>query len=155
MRSAGKPFQSQFARLALLGFSKSEIAPRVADAVEKIKVNVTPTLPPNVDIDFLDVKPHEPTVSFAEPELTPTTPEADSERTPSELGASVISESTNAPKPIDGESTTTAPSLFDDEVVARFRWRQGRISSIPWALLEIQRHMTASSPTRTTPMIHQ
>ena len=32
-----------------------EIASRVADVVEKIKVNVTSTLPPDVDIDCLDV----------------------------------------------------------------------------------------------------
>ncbi len=101
--------------VALLGFSKAESATRVSEAVEKIKANVTPTIPPNVDIEYMD-KPHEPIVSFAEPELTPTTPDADQELTPSEQSTSVTSDTTGSTKPADGESTTTVPSLFDDDI---------------------------------------
>ncbi len=96
--------------VALLGFLKAESATRVLEAVEKIKANVTPTIPPNVDIEYMD-EPHEPILSFAEPELTPTTPDADQEQS-----TSVTSDMTGSTKPADGESTTTIPSLFDDDI---------------------------------------
>ena len=41
--------------VTMLGFSKSDITVCVDDAVEKIKVNVTPTFLPDVDVDLLDV----------------------------------------------------------------------------------------------------
>ena len=41
--------------VTILGLSKSDITVCVDDAVEKIKVNATPTFLPDVDVDFLDV----------------------------------------------------------------------------------------------------
>lgn len=41
--------------------------------------------------------------------------EADSIHTPFESSTSVISEGTDAAKPMDGEFTTAAPGVFDDE----------------------------------------
>lgn len=104
--------------LTLLGFSKSEIASRVAEAVEKIKANVTPTQLPSDEFDASDRKPHEPVVSFAEPELSVSTPDQENEPTPSEQSTSVTSDRTESTKAADGESTTTtAPSLFGDDVI--------------------------------------
>lgn len=100
--------------VTLLGFSKSEIAARVAEAVEKIKTNMTPTQIPSDDLDLGERRPHEPVVSFAEPESSSSTPEPD--RTPSEKSVSVISDRTDGTKAVDVESTTTVPSLFGDEV---------------------------------------
>ncbi|TBU47884.1 hypothetical protein BD309DRAFT_950771 [Dichomitus squalens] len=109
--------------ITLLGFSKEEIAARVGEAVanlkkaaEKAKVTI------EQDVTETDLKTHEPVVSFAEPEreATPEDEEGDgdtdetalgAEATPSELSASETSTTRQA----DGESTTTAPSLFGDD----------------------------------------
>ncbi|KAI5121114.1 hypothetical protein M0805_002787 [Coniferiporia weirii] len=99
--------------VTLLGFSKAEISARVAEAVEKIRLAAAPT-PTQVPVDELtyeDNKPHEPVVSFAEPET-----EQEPEHTPSEQSPSVASDHTDVTKAADGESTTTAPSLFDDDI---------------------------------------
>ena len=101
--------------VTLLGFSKSEIASRVAEAVERIKANVTPTMLPLHEFDPSEEKPHEPVVSFAEPEPA-TPPEPENEPTPSEQSTSVTSDRTESIRSVEGESTTTtAPSLFGDE----------------------------------------
>ncbi|THH20311.1 hypothetical protein EW146_g1016 [Bondarzewia mesenterica] len=112
--------------VTLLGFSKSEIAARVADAVENLKAAATAdntTVITPAEDNNMETKPHEPVVSFAEPEHSPSELGEDPlesagsalEATPSELSASAASDTTNATPLADGESTTTAPSLFGDE----------------------------------------
>lgn len=112
--------------ITLLGFSKDEVAARVAEAVEKLK-NAVPAdgerSPTELDVTE-EAAPREPVVSFAEPEreLTPEeteeTEETDAnalaaETTPSEVSTGAASDATQH---ADGESTTTAPSLFGDEI---------------------------------------
>ncbi|TCD71012.1 protein transport protein S31 [Steccherinum ochraceum] len=119
--------------ITLLGFSKAEIASRVAEAVANLKLSAETakteetTRTSLIEQDVTETKaPHEPVVSFVEPERE-ATPEDDdddddetmegsgilAETTPSEVSASVASDATHQ---ADGESTTTAPSLFGDEV---------------------------------------
>lgn len=114
--------------ITLLGFSKDEIKARVAEAVEKLKASASTEMSPaEEDVTETDLGPREPVVSFAEPEREPTpeevepeeTEEFDSsalaaETTPSEVSTGAASDATHH---ADGESTTTAPSLFGDEVV--------------------------------------
>jgi protein transport protein SEC31 len=111
--------------VTLLGFSKAEIASRVAEAVENLKTSA------EVKSSFEDqdtvYKPHESVVSFAEPEREElqsyseddgSAPAAVSEeKTPSEVSASVTSDTASAVLPTDGESATTAPSLFGDDIL--------------------------------------
>ncbi|KAI0316845.1 hypothetical protein OF83DRAFT_1172526 [Amylostereum chailletii] len=111
--------------VTLLGFSKAEIALRVAEAVEKINTasqednDSTPPKSPveQVEDDAIDTKRHEPVVSFVEPGISDDVEGAVSvfEQTPSEVSASATSDTTNAAPIPDGESTTTAPSLFGDD----------------------------------------
>jgi protein transport protein SEC31 len=59
--------------VTLLGFSKSEIAARIAEAIAKLRSAAEESTPLPVvkspsEEDVTDVKPHEPVVSFAEPE---------------------------------------------------------------------------------------
>ncbi|KAG6899933.1 hypothetical protein C0993_005235 [Termitomyces sp. T159_Od127] len=101
--------------VTLLGFSKAEIAARVAEAVDNMKVSSTEheeTL-----MEDPEGTPHEPVVSFAEPERTEEGSEGDEERekTPSEVSASVDSDTTSATRQAESESATTVPSLFGDE----------------------------------------
>ena len=110
--------------VTLLGFSKSEIASRVAEAVENLKASA------EAKSSFEDqntvYKPHESVVSFAEPEreeLGSDLEEDESapaiiseEKTPSEVSAGVTSDTASLVLPTDGESTTTAPSLFGDDI---------------------------------------
>ncbi|TFK38647.1 hypothetical protein BDQ12DRAFT_683110 [Crucibulum laeve] len=109
--------------VTLLGFSKAEIAARVAEAVEHLKSAAAN----KEEADITD-EPRESVVSFAEPERekTPVEEEApaveeeettgeDAENTPSELSASVTSDSTTTTRLGDSESTTTVPSLFADD----------------------------------------
>ncbi|KAF8828347.1 hypothetical protein HHX47_DHR4000810 [Lentinula edodes] len=102
--------------VTLLGFSKSEIAARIGEAVEKLKAGVEVK---QEDENVVGMKP--PVVSFAEPEREPTpvgSPDvdepdsADFEKTPSEVSASAASDAT---RQAETESTTTAPSLFGDD----------------------------------------
>jgi protein transport protein SEC31 len=98
--------------VTLLGFSKSEIAARVAEAVANLKATARPKSP--IEEDLADAKPFEPSVvSFAEPEPEPEPPV--SEATPSEVSATTDASGTQH---ADGESTTTAPSLFGDDAPA-------------------------------------
>ncbi|EJD05585.1 WD40 repeat-like protein [Fomitiporia mediterranea MF3/22] len=101
--------------VTLLGFSKADIAARVAEAVERIKTTATPTQAPTEELDHEHTKPHEPVVSFAEPEPEPE-PEQEPEHTPSEQSTSATSDHTDVAGAVDGESTTTAPSLFGDDI---------------------------------------
>ncbi|KZV73883.1 hypothetical protein PENSPDRAFT_749733 [Peniophora sp. CONT] len=110
--------------ITLLGFSKADIAAKVAEAVEKLKAQQasedqtseddesTPPKSPVELADDVNKTPHEPVVSFAEPEASDDAPEL----TPSEVSASATSDAAGVPA--DGESTTTAPSLFGDDVGA-------------------------------------
>jgi protein transport protein SEC31 len=109
--------------VTLLGFSKSEIASRVAEAVENLKAS-TEVNSPFDDQDTV-YKPHESVVSFAEleqevqsyPEEDDSAPVAVSEeKTQSEVSASVTSDTASIVPPTDGESATTAPSLFGDDI---------------------------------------
>lgn len=104
--------------VTLLGFSKSEIASRVAEAVENLKASTEAKSA--FDDEDTVYKPHESVVSFAEPEQSyPEEDEpaaASEEQTPSEISASVTSDTASAILPTDGESATTAPSLFGDDI---------------------------------------
>ncbi|KAF9060249.1 hypothetical protein BDP27DRAFT_1430284 [Rhodocollybia butyracea] len=122
--------------VTLLGYKKSDVAAKIGEAVEKLKAGVEGRKQQYLEEednvegarDLADMKP--PVVSFAEPEREPTplggaepaeTPDArdevdeidespfDNEKTPSEISASVTSDTT---RQVDTESTTTAPSLF-------------------------------------------
>ncbi|KAJ3981184.1 hypothetical protein F5890DRAFT_1618907 [Lentinula detonsa] len=109
--------------VTLLGFSKSEVAARIGEAVEILKAGTEAKQLEEENVT--DLKP--PVVSFAEPEREPTpvemvgTPDVDEsdsaelERTPSEVSASAASDATSATRQAETESTTTAPSLFGDE----------------------------------------
>lgn len=107
--------------VTLLGYSKVEVGARVAEAIAKLKDSseFISTLKSPMEEDITDAKPHEPVVSFAEPE--PSDSSGDDgisaegvEKTPSEISASA-SETPSGVRFADGESTTTAPSLFGDD----------------------------------------
>ncbi|KAG5641968.1 hypothetical protein DXG03_003842 [Asterophora parasitica] len=103
--------------VTLLGFSKTEISARVAEAVESLKAATAEKAKSPLEEEHVtDVKPHDPVVSFAEPERQEeSSDEEREEMTPSEVSASVTSDTTSANHHADSESTTTAPSLFGDE----------------------------------------
>ncbi|KAI0341419.1 hypothetical protein BDW22DRAFT_1397023 [Trametopsis cervina] len=108
--------------IMLLGFSKAEIATRVAEAIANLKAAAAEqaSSPTEQDVTENTLGTREPVVSFAEPEREPSPalsePEEESgvpETTPSEVSGSAASDTTHL---ADGESTTTAPSLFGDEI---------------------------------------
>ncbi|KAI9061594.1 WD40 repeat-like protein [Trametes sanguinea] len=115
--------------ITLLGFSKDEVAARVAEAVANLKKAARANAPIEQDVTDSDYKAHEPVVSFAEPEREATPEEKGeedgdetldsaalaAEATPSEVSASGASDTTSTTRQADGESTTTAPSLFGDD----------------------------------------
>lgn len=109
--------------ITLLGFSKDQIAARVAEAIANLKTSVAVRQPSPTELDVTEtlLETREPVVSFVEPERDPSPvisePEEESgvpENTPSEVSTSAASDTTHL---ADGESTTTAPSLFGDEIV--------------------------------------
>ncbi|KAI0088959.1 hypothetical protein BDY19DRAFT_947002 [Irpex rosettiformis] len=107
--------------ITLLGFSKAEIAARVAEAIANLKTSAAAQVRSPEEPDVAEDTPREPVVSFAEPEREPSPAlsetEEDSgvpETTPSEVSGSAASDATHQ---ADGESTTTAPSLFGDEII--------------------------------------
>ncbi|PCH44664.1 hypothetical protein WOLCODRAFT_26929 [Wolfiporia cocos MD-104 SS10] len=112
--------------ITLLGFSKDEIAARVAEAVANLKAASETHALSEDSATETELRP--PVVSFAEPESevhsdsgedgdeTLDAGVAGTEATPSEVSASAASDNTNTPL-ADGESTTTAPSLFGDELI--------------------------------------
>ncbi|KAI0654852.1 hypothetical protein C8Q70DRAFT_924945 [Cubamyces menziesii] len=115
--------------ITLLGFSKEQVAARVAEAIANLKTAAAKTNAAiEEDVTEADLKAHEPVVSFAEPERE-ATPEDKGEEgddaldssslaaeaTPSEVSASGASDTTSTTRQADGESTTTAPSLFGDD----------------------------------------
>ncbi|KAF9527633.1 hypothetical protein CPB83DRAFT_815128 [Crepidotus variabilis] len=104
--------------VTLLGFSKEEIAAKVAEAVESLKSSKFL----EDEEDITSAKPHESVVSFAEPPSDRSDvgddsvpPVAGEEATPSEVSTGVTSDTASAHQ-ADGESATTAPSLFGDDV---------------------------------------
>ncbi|KDR76547.1 hypothetical protein GALMADRAFT_66967 [Galerina marginata CBS 339.88] len=113
--------------VTLLGFSKAEIAARVAEAVENLKT-AADIKSPFEDDSVLHDKPHESVVSFAEPESqeVPSEPSdagddsgpviPSDEQTPSEVSAGIPSDTASGAHQEDEESATTAPSLFGDDV---------------------------------------
>jgi len=117
--------------VTLLGFSKAEIATRVAKAVVNLKKQTeAPRVPQEEGLG--DIKLHEPVVSFLEPSRESDEEEEEEdgevedddtldaagsgmEGPPSEVSASVASDATSAMRLVDSESTTTAPSLFGED----------------------------------------
>jgi len=115
--------------VTLLGFSKTEIATRVAEAVANLRKQTEASRIPQEE-DLSDIKLHEPVVSFVEPSRESDSEEegVDDDDTldaagsgiegpPSEVSASVASDATSAMRLVDSESTTTAPSLFGEDNV--------------------------------------
>ena len=117
--------------VTLLGFSKTEIATRVAEAVANLKKQTEASRIPQEE-DLADIKLHEPVVSFVEPSRESDSEEEDgevedddtldatgsgAEGAPSEVSASVASDATSAMRLVDSESTTTAPSLFGEDPI--------------------------------------
>lgn len=94
--------------VTLLGFSKAEVAARVAEAIENLKISKSSSQ------EVVGERIHEPVVSFAEPERQDSSDDDDDEgggdKTPSEISASVASDAR-----VEGESTTTVPSLFGED----------------------------------------
>ena len=117
--------------VTLLGFSKTEIAARVAEAVEHLKTIAAEhsNLKSTEAEDVMEGTPHEPVVSFAEPEsrefpsynsdteVDDLNPNTIVEKTPSEMSASATSDATSAARLADGESTTTASLFGDDNMI--------------------------------------
>jgi protein transport protein SEC31 len=107
--------------VTLLGFSKAEVAERVTEAIAKLRSAAEESTPLTVvkspsEDDLTDYKPHEPVVSFAEPERSPSASAEDLlDATPSEVSAGAASDASNVTPLPDAESTTTAPSLFGDD----------------------------------------
>jgi len=117
--------------VTLLGFSKTEIAIRVAEAVANLKKQTEASRIPQEE-DPADIKLHEPVVSFVEPSRESDDEEeggeaedddtldatgSGAEGAPSEVSASVASDATSAMRLVDSESTTTAPSLFGEDPI--------------------------------------
>lgn len=99
----------------LLGYSKEEVKARIEEAAAKLKevrgqqtACSAPALSYTADEELDNPGPRDPVVSFVDPEPEPEGEAADTEKTGSEVSTS------DAP-PADGESTTTAPSLFGDD----------------------------------------
>ncbi|KAH9849003.1 hypothetical protein C2E23DRAFT_841396 [Lenzites betulinus] len=117
--------------ITLLGFSKEEVATRVAEAVANLKkaAATQASFAIEQDVTETDIKVHEPVVSFAEPEREATPEDEDgdddaldsaglaAEATPSEASAGGGSDTTSTTRQADGESTTTVPSLFGDDPI--------------------------------------
>jgi protein transport protein SEC31 len=88
----------------LLGFSKSQVAARVAEAIENLKLSKTSSTE-----DVIEERTHEPVVSFVEPERQEASDEDEG------AGSASVTSDTASSIRADGESTTTVPSLFDDD----------------------------------------
>ncbi|KAF8629447.1 hypothetical protein AX15_003441 [Amanita polypyramis BW_CC] len=105
--------------VTLLGFSKAEVAARVAEAVENLKTVSFVKSSEEVG-ELVDEKQRGPVVSFAEPERqeadesdgdTPGSGGTDKSET---SGGGLSDTASGVPR--DFESTTTAPSLFGDDL---------------------------------------
>ena len=100
--------------VTLLGFSKEDIANKVSEAIERLKVTVVPS--PSIEEEPVASGVREPVVTFVEPDQTPEAETIEIEPTPSEQSASATSDVTDITKPADEKSTMTVPSLFDDDI---------------------------------------
>ncbi|KAF8485415.1 hypothetical protein JB92DRAFT_3131473 [Gautieria morchelliformis] len=112
--------------ITLFGFSKTGIVAEVAETIKNVKATAVSST--GQEQDDAEGTPHEPVVSFVEPEKdaepsregaeSPDQPQSAgpmaSETTPSEFSMSATSEGTKA---ADLESTTTEHSLFADDAV--------------------------------------
>ncbi|KZT33889.1 hypothetical protein SISSUDRAFT_1053654 [Sistotremastrum suecicum HHB10207 ss-3] len=109
--------------VTLLGFSKTDVAEKVAEAVENFKKRAEAAKEQEEEVSG---EPREPVVSFVEP--TAESPEPHdgegypAETTPSEVSTSATDATSEATKTADAASTaatsaTTEPSLFGDEIV--------------------------------------
>ncbi|KAI6026643.1 hypothetical protein BKA83DRAFT_95000 [Pisolithus microcarpus] len=98
--------------VTLLGYSKEEVKARVAEAVVQLKEAQQQQLHRTEQSEegSPEQRAHEPVVSFAEPEHDMDGEQEAEEKTSSEVSTSDV-------LPPDGESTTTAPSLFGDDPV--------------------------------------
>ncbi|KZT18925.1 hypothetical protein NEOLEDRAFT_1183832 [Neolentinus lepideus HHB14362 ss-1] len=106
--------------VTLLGFSKEEIAVRVAEAVTKLKKEAdTATETPKSLIEtYLHENKSQTAVTFVEPERSPSDEDSGAgilEATPSEVSGSAASENTEGTRADAESTTTTVPSLFGDE----------------------------------------
>ncbi|KAI6004420.1 hypothetical protein F5J12DRAFT_836728 [Pisolithus orientalis] len=100
--------------VTLLGYSKEEVKARVAEAVAHLKeMQQQQPQTEQSEEGSLEQRVHEPVVSFAEPEHDIDGEQETEEKTSSEVSTSDL-------LPPDGESTTTAPSLFGDDPVGTF-----------------------------------
>ncbi|KAF8521642.1 hypothetical protein JB92DRAFT_3141158 [Gautieria morchelliformis] len=112
--------------ITLFGFSKTGIVAEVAETIKNVKATAVSST--GQEQDDAEGTPHEPVVSFVEPEKdaepsregaeSPDQPQSAgpmaSETTPSEFSMSATSEGTKA---ADLESTTTEHSLFADDAI--------------------------------------
>lgn len=105
--------------VTLLGYSKEEVKARVGEVLARLKETQQQQeqqqeeQPTDTD-ESSEQRAHAPVVSFAEPE-----PELDGEQETEEKTSSEVS--TSDVLPPDGESTTTAPSLFGDDPIGPFQ----------------------------------
>ncbi|KAF9491062.1 hypothetical protein BDN71DRAFT_1453478 [Pleurotus eryngii] len=98
--------------VTLLGFSKTEIAVKVAEAIDSLKAaaaNETSTVTTGEP-----ERSDSPSAGSDEGDATEVT-EGEGEKTPSEVSVSVTSDVSGTTYPADTESTTTVPSLFGDD----------------------------------------
>ncbi|KZT07919.1 uncharacterized protein LAESUDRAFT_697968 [Laetiporus sulphureus 93-53] len=111
--------------ITLLGFSKEEVAAKVAEAVAALKA-ASQSSAAEAKGETTETELKAPVVSFAEPESEARSDSGEdvslestgavAEATPSEVSTGAASDNTNTAL-ADGESTTTAPSLFGDELI--------------------------------------
>ena len=105
---------SQDELVTLLGFSKEDITNKVSEMIKRLKVTVMSSPTPEEEPIAGGVR--EPVVTFVEPDQTPEAETIEIEPTPPEQSVSAKSDVTDVTRPADRESTTTAPSLFDDNI---------------------------------------
>ena len=82
--------------------------------IERLKVTVISSLTPEEEPVASGVR--KPVVTFVKPDQTPEAETIEIEPTPPEQSVSVKSDITDITRPADGELTTTAPSLFNDDI---------------------------------------
>ena len=81
-----------------------------------MRLKVTIMQSPTTEEEPIASGVREPVVTFVEPDQMPKVETIEIEPTPSVQSASAMSDVTDVTKPVDGELTTTAPSLFDNNI---------------------------------------
>ncbi|EAU82970.2 structural molecule [Coprinopsis cinerea okayama7 len=99
--------------VTLLGFSKAEIAARVAEAVDSLKASAA-RAEVEQEEDITEEKPHEPVVSFAEPERQDAPSDSETAESNEKEPSETVSDTASS-RLEDRESTTTVPSLFGED----------------------------------------